>query len=430
MSKNPRHLTKQFNTWTYQRRVPKELKEHPLFIGMTTIRKSLKTDSLQVALKLRDEEDAKLEALINGDLIVTTEQIYQELVDQMGPPLAPKSEEDKSNLRHIVDTMRDKYRIGNTLHEDYKKDAELMAFSNYINRMEGDNKHPIDATLKQALQLTKTKATKDGRAPRYINSYDNVVSKFLNFLQLPDIGLNWIDTTMVDEYIEHRLEAVSSKTTKNDITTLSAIFKTAKRKRMVDTDNPFTHTGISTKNKKIRQAFSVSEARKILEGLPERFKLAWTITYYTGVRRDELFKLNSSSIVNMESQNGNIKCFSIAPDGDGKTESATRFIPIHPDLEPLLDNFSGFDFKPNTFSTHRLTVTKEIFGEEFAESHTLHSLRHTFSTTLHNHFPEQPQVVDWLTGHNRTLTTESYQTYFHGYGLDKLYDAIKVLPKL
>ncbi|WP_420856742.1 DUF6538 domain-containing protein [Thiomicrorhabdus sediminis] len=56
----PKHLTKQFNTWTYNRRVPKELKDHPLFEGKAVIRKSLKTDSLTIALTLRDQEDANL----------------------------------------------------------------------------------------------------------------------------------------------------------------------------------------------------------------------------------------------------------------------------------------------------------------------------------------------------------------------------------
>ncbi|WP_040728120.1 DUF6538 domain-containing protein [Thiomicrorhabdus sp. Kp2] len=425
----PKHLTKQFNTWTYQRRVPAELKDHPKFTGKKVIRKSLKTDSLQVALKLRDAEDAKLEAIIRGDLISEYEEAYRQLVEDEGHP-ATATDDKLENLWCALDSLEDTYDLGGRLDPAYKKDPMILAFKAYIDRARGKTKAPIKATLLQALEIARSKAKANGQAQRYINSFDNAVSQFITFLGVADIELDWIDTQTVDDFIEHRLSTVTPKTVKNDITALSSIFRTVKRKNMVTSNNPFLEPNLSTKRTKHREAFSVSEASAILEALPEKFKLVWRIAYYTGIRREELFKLSASSIVMKESEKGNIKCFSIAPNGEGKTVNATRYIPIHPELEPHLEGFNGFDFAPNTFGTHRLKTTIKLYGKEFAESHSLHSLRHTFSTTLHNHLREQPHLVDWLTGHTRTIRTESYQTYFHGYGLDILYEAVTAIPKI
>jgi len=425
----PEHLTKQYNTWTFQRRVPNELREHPLFKGKTTIRKSLKTDSLTTALKLRDQENARLESLIKGDFITNYDLAYEELIKHEGNPIALDPEREEALQSHM-DAHMEAHRIGDTLDKAYKKDPELMAIMSYYQRAIGQEQSAVKATLIQALELTKDKAKQDGHAQRYINSFDNVVSKFLDYLGIEDIELSKIDTVTVDEYIQHRLKEVTTKTVKNDITTLSTIFKTTKRKRMVTTDNPFLEPDLSTKPNTPREAFNVSEAKAVLEALPEQYKLPWMIAYYTGIRRAELFKLDASSIVVRESEKGLIKCLSIAPDGTGKTENATRLIPIHPELEPYLKDFKGFDFSANTFGKYRLRVTKELFGEDFAERHPLHSLRHTFSTTLHNHFPEKPQLVDWLTGHTRSIRSESFQSYFHGYGLDQLYDAVEAIPSL
>lgn len=425
----PKHLTKQYNTWTYQRRVPTELKEHPRFKGKNVIRKSLKTDSLNIALRLRDEEDAKIEAIIKGDLIIDYEEAYNQLVEDEGHP-AGATDEQIHSLWCALDNLEDGYDIGGRLDPAHQKDAMILALRYYIKRAQGENATPINATLRQALEVSKKKAIQNEQADRYIKSFDNAVNQFLGFLRASDVELGWIDNKTVDEYIEHRQSSVSEKTIKNDLTVLSTIFKTAKRKNMVTTSNPFLEPNLSTKRTKHREAFNVSEASAILRALPDKFKLVWLIAYYTGIRREELFRLSAESIVSKESERGHIRCLSIAPNGDGKTVNSTRFIPIHPDLEPHLKDFDGFDFAPNTFGTHRLKATIKLYGKEFADSHPLHSLRHTFSTTLHNHFPEQPQLVDWLTGHTRSIRSESFQTYFHGYGLDRLYIAIKAIPSI
>lgn len=425
----PRHLTKQYNTWSYNRRVPKELKDHPNFKGKTAIRKSLKTDSLKVAITLRDEEDAKLEALISGGFIAEYETSYHALVEEEGQPITV-TEERLEALEMSLGSMTEKYELGYHYDPAYKHDPELMATLDFVNKVKG-KKHTVAITLIQAKELAKEKATKDGRARRYIQSFDNVVSKFLAFLKAQDVELARIDTLTVDSYVEHRIDhGATPKTAKNAITTLSTIFKTAQRKQLVEGSNPFKEPNISAKPTKRRNAFSRNDARKVLEALPERFELFWKIAYYAGMRRSELTKLSADNIVGLESEHGVVKCFSIAPDGDGKTENATRYIPIHPDLEEDLEGFNGFDFAANTFGNHRLRVTRELFGDEYAVTHDLHSLRHTFSTTLHNHLTEKPNMVDWLTGHSRTNYSESYRTYFHGYGLDKLYEAVKAIPSL
>lgn len=354
-------------------RVPKELRNHPSYESKDFIYKSLGTDSLSQAIRLRDHELARVISLLNNEEVIP-------LATKETAQTPPSSSQTKTTLLEAMN-------------------ISLKANQNKV-----------------------TKAT--------LNGYQNAVKRLLKTIKKDNEVLSHISVNMVNKHIGELRKDVTEKTINNHLNYLSTVFKVAKRNGMTTGENPFTNFGLSNSPTNARQPYSRSQALAIYQMLPTRFKIAWKILYYTGMRRSELFKLNAESIVELEAENGLISCFSIAPNGEGKTINATRYIPVHPDLKDDIEGFNGFDYSPNTFGSYRKKTVENLYGKQFAKTHDTHSLRHTFSTTLHNHFPEQPQLVDWLTGHSRTIRSESFQTYFHGYGLDRLHKAIKAIPKM
>lgn len=366
------YLILRHRTYHFRMRIPKELKEHPYFESKEFIYKSLGTDSLSRAIQLRDYELARIFSLVD-----TSSEILQPVSDPI--------------IKHSVTPTH-------------------------------------QASLKEALELTLT--TQKGKVSKAtLNGYSNAVSQLLRNLG-DNLILSQLTVKSVNQHIIKLREKLTEKTINNQLNYLSTVFKVSKRNGLTLGENPFINFGLSNSATNARQPYSRSQALVIYQNLPSRFKLAWKILYYTGMRRSELFSLSASSMVELEAEHGFISCFSVAPNGKGKTANATRYIPIHPDLKDDLERFNGFNYSPNTFGSYRKKTVEKCFGVQFAKNHDTHSLRHTFSTTLHNHFPDRPQLVDWLTGHSRTIKSESFQTYFHGYGLDRLHEAIKTIPRL
>ena len=423
----PKHLVKQHNTWSYQRRVPKRLKELPEFRDKTIIKHSLRTDSLEEALRLRDKYNANIERIERGDISARAEHTYQEYIEAYGHPLGSKNnDETVEQISLLLGLIVDKYARGFDVDDAMYSDPLYMGLKRYYDEQRGIQP-TINTSLREALNETLQSNPKQS-TKKTINNYTKTVDKFLSVFDLDDVDLSDLNLVHAQQFIKHRREqSVTDKTIKNEIGHLSTIFKTAKRKGWIKESNPFIEPELSTKVSNPREPFSRSQVQDVLHKLKPQYQLIWKVLYYTGARIDEVLSFDDSSIVERESENGRVKCFYIPK---GKTINAIRYIPIHPDLMPELNNFSGFKISRSRFNTNRKEIVTELYGEAFAKSHVTHSLRHTFSTTLHNHFPEQPQLVDWLTGHSKTIKSESFQTYFHGYGLDRLHEAVCKVPSL
>ncbi|MBO1926735.1 tyrosine-type recombinase/integrase, partial [Thiomicrorhabdus sp. 6S2-11] len=160
--------------------------------------------------------------------------------------------------------------------------------------------------------------------------------------------------------------------------------------------------------------------------LPDDSKLIWKTLYYTGLRPKELFNLKPEDIQKVEAKSKYVTCLSIAPKGDGKTKNATRLIPVHSELINDLKDFKGFSISQGTFEKRRRKAVIESYGEDFANNHDTYSLRHTFTTTLVSELGNA-DLVKWLVGHSRSGDV-TFHSYFHGYGLEKLEQAVESVP--
>ena len=161
------------------------------------------------------------------------------------------------------------------------------------------------------------------------------------------------------------------------------------------------------------------------------------LSWYTGARVSEIFNCR------LEIKDG-ISILSLAEDG-GKTEAATRFVPIHPALSQALqekdmmpDTVQQFDWSVGT--SNALEKRSLRFKEKFLISKNLehrnkelvhHSFRNTFITSLLNQGLSELQV-SVLTGQSKKTIgqTEAVKTYYRGAGLEQKLEHISRLPEL
>ena len=112
---------------------------------------------------------------------------------------------------------------------------------------------------------------------------------------------------------------------------------------------------------------------------------------------------------------------------DGKTESAIRKCPCHPELIKKLEDFKGFK-RPtyDAYSNVFLRIKKEL-GHE-SKRFAFHSIRGNTSTNLER-MNCPPHLASQIIGHAKN-STFTYDYYSEGAGLELLNDYVIKLPTL
>ncbi|MBI2713337.1 MAG: tyrosine-type recombinase/integrase [Rhizobiales bacterium] len=183
-----------------------------------------------------------------------------------------------------------------------------------------------------------------------------------------------------------------------------------------------------------RQAFTpkdvsrlIAEARRSRED--EQLADAVTILAHTGMRLDELASMKLEQV-----RQG---CFHIKEDSDGKTEAATRIVPVHSAIVGLVKRLcraskdgyliSGLSSK-NKYKKRGISLSdkfgrlKKAMG--FDKRYVLHSIRHTVTTLLIQAGVDQ--VVRYeILGHEHERLEE--RVYGHGVSLKQKRAAIEKL---
>jgi|SRR5579883_572368 len=182
-----------------------------------------------------------------------------------------------------------------------------------------------------------------------------------------------------------------------------------------------------------RQAFTPKEiAGLIVEARHaghEQLADAITIFAYTGMRLDELASMKTTQV--------RAGAFHVKEGGDGKTEAATRIVPIHSAIASLVKRLckastdgyllSGLSDK-NKYKKRGLSIT-DAFGRlkrnlGYDKRYVLHSIRHTVTTLLIQAGIDQ--VVRYeILGHEHEDLEE--RVYGHGVTMKQKRDAIERL---
>lgn len=179
------------------------------------------------------------------------------------------------------------------------------------------------------------------------------------------------------------------------------------------------------------KAFSKEQVEKIyaaaLDKGDEELADLIALASYTGARIEELCSLLKSS-VDLEAMTISIN--------DAKTQAGVRTIPIHPNIQSLLDHLkstSSNDYifcnlKPSKYKVRSNAIGKRFGRLKKASGYdklfVFHSIRKTFTTQM-----QQAGIAEYITadivGHE--LNTMTYGLYSDGTSVNQRREAIEVL---
>ena len=154
--------------------------------------------------------------------------------------------------------------------------------------------------------------------------------------------------------------------------------------------------------------------------------IATVIAMYSGMRLGEICDLQNKDIQN--------SCFNVK---EGKTRSAARVIPIHPVIEPMIENLKnsseneylikgiksgGYDNKRSWNFQKKLTRLRQKLG--IPEGVNFHTLRNTFATRMEN-LGIPRNHISQLMGHEDS--NMALDVYSSGLAIEPLVESINTL---
>lgn len=397
----------------YRRKVPKEFLG---LLGLTEIRRSLRTTNLDFAKALSAKINADVEeALFASRMGMQAAEAFRKLIhshEALCVPILPEHDQRCS-------VSFEKYRQEMLAMGKWNAKTEFEnggCFRRFLS-MAGD--HPVGGVTHSMLMEYREKLCALQRDCRS--------------------G----DGSGVDA--RERGRGLSHARINRHLTVLTAFFKWLFQNEMIDR-NPALN--LLLPKRKIRpdeerQRYTPSEIRLILAGIkqyrekkPERY---WVpkIAVFSGMRLNEICQLYVEDICQIEE----VWCFDVncRRDKELKNPASQRIVPIHPDL--LSDGLLAFanalfasgiarlfpalsKHRKNGYA-HQLGQWFQLFNRrEVTEDprKTFHSLRHAFADILKQKLVE-PHVISELLGHS--TGSISINRYGKRFNVNVLLDAIK-----
>lgn len=414
-----RHLRQRGNVWFVQKRLSPTLAQH---LGKKMFQQSTQTGDLDDACRVRDRllvELSELEAVLQGqaspvqrrrhfmearERFQEAEQAFREagpyapyLLEIIDPEKLPEIEQDALRYMDSTDTP-EAYRL------TFKGALEDWQQSPLIER-----KHSTRSKNALAVHL------------------------FLDSLGKEDASLASATRKQVRDFITMQLgNGKTKQTVANYLSGLSAIWRHAEytMEEPLPAANPFKGHSLNPKaTVKSYDQFTRTDVEAIFAATEREqgiFHLLPRLGFFTGARLEELCSLKTTDII----QHQGVWCLSVR-EGKGKNSNATRDVPLHPAVKPLVleqlkhakavgseylfteagatiraDGKKGPKFSQWFSRLTGKTIPKE--GRKLG----FHSFR-TTAITIMLGAGFQEQLVVWVTGHERGLTTAS-KVYHRG----------------
>jgi integrase len=236
-------------------------------------------------------------------------------------------------------------------------------------------------------------------------------------------------------------ERLTNTTLNRYVSSLRAVFKWARRRKVYKGPNPFAEQSYEKPSSKetMWKLYTTDELQKLMHApsllncsyaervRPKRHDMQsamrWLplLALFTGMRQGELCQMHASDI----EQHEGIWVFRVHAERDGqrlKTEAAERIVPVHSELIrcgfidyvrglPSGQLFPGLkpggpDGKLNTYVTKRFTAYRRSVGIT-RERVVFHSLRKNAAQALKNARTTPTEIAE-LIGHERGFTVETY----------------------
>ena len=303
--------------------------------------------------------------------------------------------------------------------------------------------YPYQITLKQLAEEYRSEMVEDGADFKAQSKLHHAVRKLLKYRNVDDIEVRLIKPKFVVEYVRYsKSAAVAEGTLRSELAMLSNIYKFGVSQEYLNTDNnPFRNVSLKGFKPKLdREPFTEAMHKGLVEAAKNDADMAQLVqcSYYTGMRLSEVFNAKFKTV-------GGVICFDVASVG-GKTKSATRLIPIHSKLFPVLEK--RYDFIDGQ-SLRWNRQTADAVGKEFGRMkqqvlsglgiidkvetgrYVHHSYRHGFVTMMFDAGLDEMQFID-LTGHKKSYIgkTEAGKTYAGAAKIEKLKSIVELIPSL
>ena len=357
------------------------------------------------------------------DFEAMTDNDLDTMYDYLTEMISGSSVSDHIDEFKVTDEQSFSHAENNLMAIEREKEKRQTKF------YEKPHPYPVGLTVIYDKYMKELKA--EGKSYKTQNKVKNASKRFLSYRETVDIELRLITPKIVSDYIKFaRTEDRAIRTFRNDINYLGAVFEFAKREGYLNNiANPFRGQRMTNfKEPNVREPFTNEMIAKLLNLASNDKELTQLIyvSYYTGMRLDEIF---TAKLYKEE----NVRIFSVAEKG-GKTESATRIIPIHSELKKI--ELSSWISPSSTALGKRFGRLKDkMLNELGMEKHKIkfvhHSFRHGFSRILLTARYSELEIAD-LTGHKKSNIgkTQAGKTYFARQPISKLIQMIESIPKL
>ena len=419
-------------------------------IDKTSFRKSLKTSDKRKALALAHP-------LVSQ---------WKEKITEARRP-APKTLSDKlKNIQIELDKINTEMKgpqLSDAEHEALQNHAEILAdtWLELSTKAKGVQ-HIEQLSAYEEESLSKTYKVVTGATPLFIEHLEQHIKELLldtksidaKRRQILDYSEAWPlleDATRTKIRTYTRLLSkdrnLSNKTIRKYLSNLSVYWEFLRDEAQVvtpDTGNPFKGQSLPKENSKVaasrnRKPFSIDDILKLEtayreacnnndQSKREDYEI-FLVAIYTGARREEIGELKISNI------NSNDMTLQIE---DAKTEAGNRAVPIHPNLEPIIQQKLSASKDDTSYLFHTLTSNQygkrtDAFGKRFGRiknslgfdnRFVFHSIRKTVITLLEQAGVPESVTAD-IAGHEKQTLT--YGLYSGGSSLAQKADAIKLM---
>ncbi len=452
------YLTRQPGGGNYvlQFRVPDHLKGLPLIGDRQVFRKSLKTKDRVEAEERRNAFFAKI-----GFFDEQNEETERRLNRQRSPAdhyyhqyNALDHSQSPDSLRRNIDNLTELIRDA---HEGPETDSSRRNLTMWTAQREAARRvllekdssparqaelpHSYQITLGSAVTRYEAEQNAKGLKPKTVRKLLTAYGRFRVFIG-NDPELPRVRRSVVTAYIRDRASSGLSKATiGNDLSFLAGAFKFAQDEGTIDDgfQNPFKGHSLATLGGKVARAtYTLDQVRALLtEASTDRdLQIGILTAYYTGMRLSEVFTATICAL-------DGVSCWSVAEEG-GKTEAATRLIPVHESLRAALIKLDVLPAESKAVEWQ--TPSDQALGKRFGRlkavvmprlgikdhsPYTFHSFRHGFVTALMSAGYTELEVAD-LSGHKKSAIgrTEAGRTYFGKQTITKLTKMISVITPL
>jgi len=399
MSSDTKHMRPRGNIWWLHYRIPERYKLLPACIDYNGIvTKSLKTDSLREARRLRDAFLRALDAQVD---------------DHYKAWLPKKLEYTPSTSPHILQPLQIPIRQGNpnvqtaiTILDKGNSSLGIKFSSEKLLSVAEREREAVSAllgekrqsgrSLKALTKLVVKDKQADDKASKTIYKITRGSSWLLEQLLLKDIDIDLIDYDMVNDCVMSAVDqGVAGSTINGHLYGLSQAWMRAKRSKLVSGDNPFKEHSYN-KESTPYDPFTVEEMQALYAEADPIFKTLIHAGATTGARIGELLRAEVKVF-------SGYLCWAFNFKQKGKTFQSTRIVPFHHSLK--LDE--GFTFEL-TYTPARMRMQKlvdEVLGVRYNEltgkvrKLSFHSFRHTVITELLGEQELNEKKVGSITGH-------------------------------